>query len=442
MASTLIKNALIVTMNSGRDVISGSIYIENDRIKAIGNGEYVADQIIDAKGQVVIPGLIQTHIHLCQTIFRGQADDLELLDWLKLRIWPLEGAHDPESVYYSALLGIGELFRSGTTAIIDMETVHHTDSAFEAIAETGIRAMSGKCMMDWGVGVPDSLMEKTVDSLEESVTLLEKWHGRCNERISYAFAPRFAVSCTEQLLREVGELSRKYQVKVHTHASENQGEIALVERERKMRNVVYFDHLGLADEKLVLAHCIWLDKQEMNILRQGGIKVVHCPSSNMKLASGIAQIPRMIEEGISVSIGADGAPCNNNLDQFREMRLAALIQKPLHGPTVMPAQQVFELATLGGAEAMGLEDVIGSLEQGKKADLAIVNLNNLHCTPFEGSDIYAQLVYQAKGSDVILTMVDGQVVYQNSRLNTIDEEDVKKKANGLIGKLYERAGLK
>lgn len=441
MTTTLIKNALIVTMNPERDVLHGNILIVNDRIKSIGANEAFADRVIDAKGQVVIPGLIQTHIHLCQAIFRGQADDLELLDWLKMRIWPLEGAHDPDSLYLSALLGIGELFCSGTTAIIDMETVHHTASAFEAIEKAGIRAISGKCMMDWGGEVPASLMENTDASIQESVDLLERWHGKCDGRLSYAFNPRFAVSCTENLLKQVGELSRRYGVKVHSHASENQGEIAVVERERKMRNIVYFDHLGLANDDLILAHCIWLNDDEMRILRERRVKVAHCPSSNLKLASGISKIPEMIDQGVGVSIGADGAPCNNNMDPFIEMRLAALIQKPIHGPTVMPAQTVFELATLGGADAMGLQQEIGSLEPGKKADLAMVDLRKLHTTPIEKTNIYGQLVYQAKASDVSLTMVDGRIVYENGTLTTIDEDEVIRDANRMIGRFYQRAGI-
>jgi len=218
--SVLIKNGTIVTMNPNRDIIQGDILVEGDRITQIGQLEMIkADQVIDASQQVIIPGLIQGHIHLCQALFRGMADDLELLDWLKLRIWPLEGGHDEESLYYSALLGIGELIRGGTTAIIDMGTVHHTDSIFQAVAETGIRYLGGKCMMDYGDEVPATLMEQTQDSIKESVRLLEKWHGKADGRIQYAFCPRFAVSCTDDLLREVSRLSYQYDVTVHTHAS-------------------------------------------------------------------------------------------------------------------------------------------------------------------------------------------------------------------------------
>lgn len=437
----LIKNATIVTMNRERQILQGNVYIEQDKIMAVGHTAPQADKVIDGTGQVVIPGLIQPHIHLCQSLFRGQADDLELLDWLKLRIWPLEGAHDPESIYYSALLGCGEMFLGGTTAIVDMETVHHTDSAIQAIADCGMRAITGKVMMDHGEGLPDSLREETGPSIQESVDLLEKWHGKCDGRIQYAFTPRFVVSCSEELLAEVAKLAKQYGVKVHTHASENRSEIQLVESERGMRNVVYLRHLGLTGPDLILAHCIWLDDTEMDILAETGTTVVHCPSSNMKLASGVAKIPEMLERGITVGLAADGAPCNNNLDQFQEMRLSALMQKPLHGPTVMPAEKVFELATIGGAKAMGLDSQIGSIEPGKKADLALVRLDGLHNTPSEGDTIYSQLVYQLHSSDVTTTIVDGRVVMENRQLKTINEEEVSKKCREAIGRVKQRAGL-
>lgn len=442
MSTIVFKDAVLVTMNAQREIIRGDLVIQDDRIIHIGSWERPADQVIDLAGQLVIPGLVQSHVHLCQTLFRGQADDLELLDWLKLRIWPLEAAHDEESLYWSARLGIGELLRGGTTSIIDMETVRYTDAALQAIVDGGIRALSGKCMMDHGAGVPAGLQETTAASLQQSVDLLEKWHGAANGRLQYAFNPRFVVSCTEDLLREVQKLSTGYQVRVHTHASENKGEIALVERERGMRNVTYLDHLGLANERLILAHCIWVDEVERSILQQRGVHVAHCPSCNLKLGSGIAPVHDMLAQGIAISLGADGAPCNNNLDQFTEMRTAALIQKPLHGPTSMPAWQVFELATLGGAAAMGLSDQIGSLEVGKKADLAVINLQRtLHTAPSLHQDMYAKLVYQVRAADVALTMVDGRILYRDGRLSTVDEETLIREAGEAFVRVSQRAGI-
>lgn len=439
----LFKHAKIVTMNALRELVLGDLLVDGSRIVAVGGDiEEPADQVIDLQGDLLIPGLVQTHIHLCQTLFRGQADDLELLDWLKLKVWPLEGGHDPESLYDSALLGIGELFLGGTTTIVDMETVHHTEHAFEAILSTGLRALSGKVMMDdCSKDIPGSLRETTDASIQESVDLYEKYHGKGNGRLEVAFTPRFVISCTDTLLREVARLARGKNAFVHTHASENLIEIQMVESTRGMRNIMYLDTVGLTGPKLILAHCIWLDEAEKDILMQTRTRIAHCPSSNLKLASGIAPIPEMMQRGAEISLGADGAPSNNNLDGFREMRHAALMQKPLHGPTVMPAQSVFELATLGGARAIGHQDDLGSLEVGKKADLAVVSLQGLHTWPNEHVDVYSQLVYQATTSDVRLTMVDGQIVMRDRQLLTIDVPRLKASSTQSLSRVMNRVGL-
>lgn len=439
MTTILIKNAQIVTMNAKEDVFSGDLFIEDNMIKAIGTDiKATADRVIDGRGKVLLPGFVQTHIHLCQTLFRGRADDLELMDWLRQRIWPLEAAHDEESIYYSAMLGLGELIASGTTTILDMETVHYTDSAFQAMAQSGMRVVSGKVMMDHGDEVPLPLQETTADSIQQSVDLLEKWNGYGGGRIQYAFCPRFVVSCTEQLLTEVRDLSAKYQVKVHTHASENRGEIALVENERGMRNVVYLDHIGLATPRLILAHCVWLNEEEKEIIRRRGVKVTHCPGSNMKLASGIAEIPDLISRDIPVGIGADGAPCNNNLDMFQEMRMTALLHKIPHGPTAMDARTVLRMATIGGAGVLGMDKEIGSLEPGKKADVILLDLNDFHTYPSHEVDIYSRVVYSAARSNVDTVIIDGQLVLDGRVMQTIDRSIVLKEADRSIERLVKR----
>ncbi|WP_353948568.1 5'-deoxyadenosine deaminase [Sporolactobacillus sp. Y61] len=444
MTRILIKNAGLITMNANEDILKGDLLIDGDRIVSVGPvvPERTADRVIDASGRTVIPGFIQTHIHLCQTLFRGKADDLELMDWLRERIWPLEAAHDAESIYTSALLGIGELMAGGSTTIVDMETVHHTSEAFEAIAKSGIRALSGKVMMDKGDEVPAGLKEKTADSIQESVDLLEKWNGHDNGRIRYAFAPRFVISCTEDLLLQVRDLADHYGVFVHTHASENRGEIAIVERETGMRNIIYLDHLGLAGKRLILAHCIWLSEEEREIIQKRGVHVSHCPGSNLKLASGIASVPQMIAMGIHPGLGADGAPCNNNLDMFQEMRLAALIHKPANGPTAMNARQVFRMATIDGARAVGMADQIGSLEPGKKADLAILNLNQFHSSPSFGTDPISRIVYSAISTDVETTIINGKIVMEKRQMKTMDPDLVLKSAEKAIRRLMKRTGLR
>lgn len=438
----IIQGGTIVTMNPQRQVLKADLAISGDRIQAIGTGlGGEEDQYIDAGGMLVIPGLIQTHIHLCQTLFRGMGDDLELLDWLNQRILPLEAAHDQESLYYSSLLGCGELLRGGTTAIIDMGTVHHTDSIFQAAQESGIRYLGGKCMMD-NLLEPDSPLHEATDaSLQESLDLLQRWDGQADGRLHYAFCPRFVPSCSETLLRGAGSLAEHYGVPIHTHASENYSEILLVEEQRGQRNIVYLDQIGYCNPRLILAHCIHLDQREKDILAGCGVHVAHCPSSNLKLASGFAPIPELLDQGTNVTIGADGAPCNNNLNMFMEMRLTALLHKPRCGPTAMPAAQVFEMATLGGARALGLEPEIGSLEPGKKADLVLVDLQRWHTWPDQAADVYAQLVYQAQAADVYCTIVDGRVLMQAGQTLSLDEVEVRRGAGQAWRRISRRAGL-
>lgn len=440
--SMLINNATIVTMNRNRDIICGDILIEDDRISRIGKLDwYTADTVIDADNQLLLPGFVQSHVHLCQVLFRGMADDLELLDWLQQRIWPLEASHDEESLYYSSLLGCAEMLRGGTTSIIDMATVNYTESVFTAVKQAGIRYLGGKCLMDHGDNVPPPLLDTPERALQESLELYQRWNNYDNGRIRYALCPRFAVSCSDALLREVALLSQQYQIPVHTHASENRGEIELVEKERGMRNVIYLNSLGLCNDRLILAHCIHLNTDEMRLLAESRSNIVHCPSANLKLGSGIAPIPALLDMGARVSLGADGAPCNNNLSMFMEMRLAALIQKPFHGPRSMPAQTVVEMATRGGARAMGLEHEIGSLEEGKKADMVLISLDGWHTRPQNAASVYSQLVYQAQASDVTATIVNGHLLMKDGHLLSIDEEKLKSAAETSLQRVCQRAGL-
>ncbi|HJQ27581.1 MAG TPA: 5'-deoxyadenosine deaminase [Blastocatellia bacterium] len=421
--SLLIKNATVVTMDAGDRVFTGDVLVEGSRIAAVGPSLTArADKVIDASRRVLLPGLVQTHVHLCQTLFRGAADDLALIDWLKKRIWPMEAAHTPESLYASARLGIAEMIRGGTTTALTMETVNHTEAVFRAVEETGFRATVGKCMMDKGDDVPRALHEATATSIAESIRLLERWHGAADGRIRYCFAPRFAVSCTRELLEQVARLARERGVIVHTHASENRDEIAMVESETGLRNIDYLNAVGLAAPHTVLAHCVHLSDGEIAILKQTGAHVAHCPSSNLKLGSGLARVAEMMAQGISVTLGADGAPCNNRLDMFTEMRTAGLLQKVLHGPEALPARAVLKMATMDGARALGLADEIGSIETGKRADLVLLNLDRLHTTP--QPDVVSTIVYAAQASDVESVWIDGRRVLGDGRLMTMNECEV------------------
>jgi len=382
---------------------------------------------------------VQTHIHLCQTLFRGAADDLALIDWLKKRVWPMEAAHTKESIRASARLGIAELIKGGTTCALTMETVRHTEEVLRVVDESGFRATVGKCMMDKGDDVPRALHEETAASIRESVALIEQWHGRGGGRIRCCFAPRFAISCTRELLSEVSELARKHKVMIHTHSSENKNECEIVEAETGRRNVAYLDSLGISGAHVLLAHCIHLDTEEMETLSRTKTNVAHCPSSNLKLGSGLARVAEMLARKIPVSLGADGAACNNRLDMFTEMRTAALLQKLAHGPEVLSAAQVLRMATIDGARALGLDNEIGSLEVGKRADVIVVDLNQLHSSPKQ--DVISSLVYSAQPSDVRVTIIDGRVVMRDGELLSLNEDSVMADANSEASALARRAGL-
>ncbi|MGH8597906.1 MAG: 5'-deoxyadenosine deaminase [Gammaproteobacteria bacterium] len=437
----VVKDATVVTIDGENRIVKGSVVIEQGRIAEIlpsssSVSESGSDEVIDGRGRVLLPGFVQTHIHLCQTLFRGAADDLALIDWLKQHVWPMEAAHTPESLYASARLGIAELIRGGTTSALTMETVRHTGAVFQAVEESGFRATVGKCMMDDGDDVPEALSEATEDSIRESLELLARWHGRASRRIRYCFAPRFAVSCTRELLERVATLARERGVMVHTHASENRDEIAMVERATGRRNIEYLRDVGLTAPHVVLAHCVHLDENEMEILRETGTHVAHCPSSNLKLTSGFARVAEMLDRGISVSLGADGAPCNNRLDMFTEMRTAALLQKALHGPQALPALTALRMATINGARAMGLGDQIGSIEVGKRADLQLVNLHRLHTTPHP--DPVSTLVYAAEAGDVETVIIDGQIVMREGQLLALNEREVIAQAHHQARQIVQR----
>jgi 5-methylthioadenosine/S-adenosylhomocysteine deaminase len=428
-------------MDPQDSIVRGDLLIENDRITAIGLSMGSADRVIDATDCAVIPGFIQTHIHLCQTVFRGLADDLALIDWLKKRVWPMEAAHSPQSVAASARLGIAELIKGGTTCALTMETVNHTTEVFRVVQESGFRATVGKCMMDKGDEVPQALREQTKDSIEESIALLDEWHGKENGRLRYCFAPRFAVSCTRELLEQVGRLAPQRGVMVHTHASENLTECEIVENETGMRNIAYLHDVGLTGRHVALAHCVHLAEDEIETLLRTQTNVAHCPSSNLKLGSGIAPIAKLLAKGISVSLGADGAACNNRLDMFTEMRTAALLQKALHGPQVLPARRALRMATIDGAKALGLDAEIGSIAVGKKADLAVIRLGQLHTSP-TAPDLVSSIVYAAEAGDVQSVVVDGQLLMNDRKLLTLDEKEVIRQADLETASLYVRAGLK
>jgi 5-methylthioadenosine/S-adenosylhomocysteine deaminase len=363
-----------------------------------------------------------------------------LLDWLKLKIFPYEAAHNAQSMYISAKTGLAELIRSGTTTIMDMGSVHGEEEIVRAIDETGIRAFVGKAMMDINEIYP-KLKEPTEEALASTRKQAEQWHHSSGGRIRYAVAPRFVLSCSDVLLQEAYEMTRSFPgMLFHTHAAENLLEMESVRRRCQMGNIEFFESLQILQSNTCLAHCIWLGDREVQLLHLRDVKVAHCPSSNLKLGSGVARVPELLSAGVTVSLGADGAPCNNTLDMFEEMRLAGLIQKPVHGPRTMSAETVFEIATLGGARALGMEHEIGSLEAGKKADIVLLDLERVwntyaHTT---AGDTYSALVYSCSPENVRSVMVDGKWLFRDGAHINLDEAAIVHRANEELRLLYSR----
>jgi cytosine/adenosine deaminase-related metal-dependent hydrolase len=440
---TLIRGGQVVTCDDSDRVAVADVAIADGVIVAIGRDAADALQppceVIDATGCVVMPGLVQAHVHLVQTLFRGMADDVPLLEWLRRFVWPLEAAHDQASLGLSAELGAAELLLGGTTTILDMGTVHGHDAVFEAIARSGLRARSGKAMMDAGAEVPKGLRESTRGSLRESERLSKAWSGREGGRLGYAYCPRFILSCSEELLRGTAEVAASEGALVHTHAAEQDEERRVVRDLRGDDDVALLARAGITGERAVLAHGVQLRKDEMRALAEARTRVVHCPSSNLKLGSGIAAVHALRTAGVVVGLGADGAPCNNNLDGWLEMRLAALLAKVRSGTTTLPAREVLRIATIEGARVMGLARDIGSLEVGKRADVLVVGTRGLHAAP--AAEVASTLVYATRSTDVRHVLVDGRAVVRGGELLTLDAERLAARAREEAPRVARRAGV-
>lgn len=435
MSSTLIRGGKLVTMNAKREVLSADLRFRHGFIVEIGRDlkSEAHEQLIDATECFVIPGLIQAHTHLVQTLFRGMADDLELLDWLKLKIWPMENAHDEASIRASARIGLLELQLTGTTSILDMGTVRLHEHVFDEADKSGMRYWGGNCLMDLK-SASGPLYREREDSLKYSRKLIKDWHKK--GLLQYAVSPRFAISCTDKILKECKKLQQEHDLVFHTHASENKQEVALVKKRTGLPNVQFLKKMGCLHSKSVIAHGIHLNNSEITDMVKNKAGLAHCPSSNLKLASGIARIQLYRKKGMKIALGYDGAPCNNMMDAFAEIRLAALLQKPLFGPTALPAQEAFELATIGGAHVLNSEDKTGSLEIGKRADVVVVRRDHPAVATVE--DPYSALVYSCTGRDVRDVWIDGKLIVRDGQHQIYNAEKVKAEARDQIKKLLQR----
>jgi len=417
-----------VVADASTTIEDGGIVVDGDRIAAVGEREAILDAYPDREVHaydLLAPGFVGSHVHSVQSLGRGIADDTELLDWLFDHVLPMEASLDAEAMSVAARLGYLEMIESGTTTCVDHLSVHHADRAFDAAVEMGIRGRLGKVLMDQRA--PDGLREDTDAALAATERLVDRYHGAAGGRIRYAITPRFAVSCTEACLRGARRIADENDgVRIHTHASENQDEVATVEEETGYRNIHWLDEVGLTGEDVVLAHCVWTTESEREVLAETGTHVTYCPSSNMKLASGIAPVVDYLDRGINVALGNDGPPCNNTLDPLTEMRQASLLQKvDHHDPEATPARTVFEMATVNGARAAGF-DRVGTLREGWRADVIGLTTDETRATPLY--DPLSHLVFSAHGDDVEFTMVDGEVLQADGEVLVADADEIRARA--------------
>jgi cytosine/adenosine deaminase-related metal-dependent hydrolase len=409
-----------------RDWFRGDVVVRDGRIFAVGesvDGEIETAHILDAEGAAVLPGFVQAHVHVVQSLLRHQADGLKLLDWLRLRTLPYEAALDGDGVEAAAELGIAELLCGGTTTVLDFGTTHDHGRVFGAAERLGIRFVSGKTHMDIGDEAPPSLLEDVDLSLAQAEELGTRWNGAADGRLRYAVAPRFALSCSGALLRGCAELARRHGWLLQTHAAENRDEVAAVRRLSGHSNIDYLDDHGLTGEDVVLAHGIYLDDAEIRRLAETRTTICHCPGANLKLGSGIADVPGLFKAGIPVVLGADGPPCNNRLSIFYEMSLAATIHGLRRGPGVVDPWKVLGMATRDGATALHLDREIGTLEVGKAADLVVVDLEEWSGLP--GGDPASRIVFGCGPQMVRHVVVAGRRVVENRTLVTAEPAEVR-----------------
>ena len=452
-SSILFEDAIIVTMDPRRRVIEGgSILVEGDRIAEIKGPDKrseKAEQRISAKGMAVIPGLVDTHLHLAQSLLRGCADDLSLVEWLRERVWPIQGCFTEEDGRVSAQLSMLEMIRSGTTSFVGVDVVsrYGFDGIAESVVKAGLRGALAKTIMDSpGYGrkgsiMPAGLVEDREACLREAKSMVKKWNGIRGGLVRTWLAPRSLGGCSRELYEEVAELAKEQKTRVTMHLAEVKEDVRYAKQNFGLTPFEFIEKVGLAGPRSLFAHMVWLTDNDVKRVGDTKANVAHCPSSNLKLASGIPKVPELLAAGANVGLGCDGAPCNNSYDMIRELKIAAVIQKGrLLDPLTMPASAVLEMATIRGARAMGMESQVGSIEVGKKADLAFVDLRKPHLTPFR--DIVSNIVYSAMGSDVDTVLADGRLLLRHGKALTLDEEEIVGGAQRRQDELISRSGVR
>jgi 5-methylthioadenosine/S-adenosylhomocysteine deaminase len=430
-ADILVTNGTILTMEeSERQIVNGAVAIDGDRIVAVGRTDEFADwkisKVIDAAGGIIMPGLVNAHTHASMTCFRGIADDLPLMTWLNKHIFPAESKLDEEKVYSGALLACAEMILSGTTCFCDMYLFE--DAVARAAKRAGIRAVVGEVLYDF-----DSPNYGPIEKgFEYSLMLINKWAD--DPLVTVALEPHSPYLCGPDLLKQAAAITKQHNLPLVIHVSETQNEVQAIKERYNLTPVEHLADLEILTPNLLACHCVALTKSDIALLSRFDVKVAHNAESNMKLASGIAPIPELLEAGICVGIGTDGCASNNNLDIFQEMDTVAKLHKAnTLDPTVLDAYSVLRMATIQGAKALGLGDIIGSLKPDKKADLIIIDTHKPHLTPLYNPT--SHLVYAARGSDVTTSIINGRIVMENGRLLSFDIEKAMDDVNQIAAEL-------
>jgi len=418
-ADIVINNGTILTLDSKNSILeNGFLCIRGDSIFKIGTGNptsFKAEKIIDAGGGLILPGLVNCHTHAAMSLFRGLADDLPLMEWLNNYIFPAESKMDAEFVYTGTLLALAEMIMSGTTTFCDMYLFE--DEVAKAARKAGVRCLVGEVLYDF----PSPNYGSVEKGLEYTESLIQKWHN--DPMVSIAVEPHSLFTCSPKLLTASNELALKYNVPLIIHVAETLTEVNEIKKKYGKTPVKHLDSLGLLGPYLIADHCVHLEAPDIKTMAAHGVKVVHNPESNMKLASGIAPVPEMLARGLTVGLGTDGCASNNNLDLFSEMDTAAKLHKVnMLDPTVMNSITVLRMATIQGARVLGLQDITGSLEVGKKADVIVIDTHKPHLTPMYNAT--SHLVYAARGSDVRHSIINGQPVMEDRKLLTLDLAEI------------------
>ncbi len=444
MSQILLKNAYIITMNKSKQLYEkANLLIENNKIIKIGeisHSDIKEDaEVIDCAGKIVMPGLSNTHVHLSQQLGRGLADDVDLLTWLRERIWPYESSMSEEEQYISALACCIEMIKSGVTSFAESGGFH-VDSLGKAVEKIGLRCALARSTMDSGEGLPLIWRESTDYTLNKQIEAYENWNNKGNGRIKYWFAIRTIFNATDELLLRTKELADKYNTGIHMHIAEIPDEIDYVKkRTGGYSTVEYLSKIGFLDKNILGAHTVWLTDKEVDLFRLHDVKSSHNPAAAMRVL-GFAKVPEMLKKGVVVSIGTDGAPCNNRMDMMDEMYLTALIHKGRTlSPKTTPAETIIEMATINGAKTLLQEDEIGSLEIGKKADLIIINPKSIGSLPLH--DAVSSIVYSMHSTNVESTMCDGKWLMKDRKITLVSEDDILNKVIEMADSIRKKAGI-